>query len=238
MMQPIRRRETTRRVAALGTLSAVGMALGSTEADAGIIVTNVNQDIGFAPGDVPNVFLTNLPGKNASALIATSQFLGAKTHTLGFFGSSAPYFRIKTVVTSGHPFAQRLNAGVKWGSIGGGQHSYGLITVRTSNGAGPNQGTFTDKYFAFEFKDQSQGDALRYGWIEGSLTDNSYDKMTYHLTAYAYDNTGAQIAMGDRGQAVPEPMTANLMLLGGALVSGAAGVRRWKQAKDTSEATA
>jgi PEP-CTERM motif len=236
MKRPIRRRETTRRVASLGALSAVGLALAGTEVDAGIIVTNVNQNIGFGPSDVSSVTMSNLPGGNSGVVVAASQYLGTKIRSLGVFGSLAHYFRIKTFQSSGDRFALRLNAGMKWGSIGGGKYSYGLANVKTSKGSGPNVGTFTDKYFAFEFKDSSQGDALRYGWIEGSLTDDTYGNMTYHFTACAYDDTGAQIAMGQAS--VPEPATANLMLLGGALVVGAAGVRRWKRAKATGEATA
>jgi hypothetical protein len=220
-------------VAALGALSAAGLALAGGEAEADIIVTDVNRDIGYAHGDVANIFLNNLPGLKSLVLVGTSQFVGNKTRSIGFFGSSAPYFRIKTFRSDSLPFAQRLDAGAKWGTIGGGNHSYGLVSLRSSHGSGPNLGTFTDKYFAFEFQDSTHGNALRFGWVEGSLTDNSFGNMTYHLTAYAYDNTGAQIAMGDRGQgpAVPEPATAALALLGGALVAGAAGVRRWKQAR-------
>ncbi|MFM9065852.1 MAG: PEP-CTERM sorting domain-containing protein [Planctomycetota bacterium] len=55
----------------------------------------------------------------------------------------------------------------------------------------------------------------------------------------AYDNTGALLAPGDVGgsnNAVPEPATAAMFAMGGALVLGARGLRRWREQRATAAA--
>jgi hypothetical protein len=94
-----------------------------------------------------------------------------------------------------------------------------------------NSGGFGPSYVAFEFKDSTQADSMRYGWVglsmvNGNLfTGNDYPRMT--VSGWAFDNSGAQIQMGDTGP-VPEPSATALLALG-ALMLGAKGVRAWRR---------
>ena len=229
MIRTDHRRESGRRLAALGALSSAGLAIAGSEAEAGIVVTTVNQDIGFAAGDLSSLELTGLPTVNFNVLIARTTYPGGRSRSLVVSGAGVKGFQLgdfKTTV-SNLSFASRFAKGATLNQAAI-KRSGGYITIATKSGSSASS-KFTDKYFLFSFKDASN--KVLYGWIEGSLTDNTYDSMTYHLTSYAYDDTGAAIHAGDTGAAVPEPGTASLGLLGAALVGGAAGVRRWKEAK-------
>ena len=82
------------------------------------------------------------------------------------------------------------------------------------------------KYLLFSF---SNNGTTNYGWIELLSTTAAFSsqKSAYSATLgdWAYDDTGATITAG---QTVPEPASAALAM-GGALVAGAAGLRRWRK---------
>jgi hypothetical protein len=216
----------------LASLSAAGLALaGGAEAQAAIIVTNVNQDFGFAQGD-KNSGTFMLPNKGSFGI--NTQLGPFLTHRLQIRSKSSNFHfkttRLPTVLRNNTAtFAQRVPAGRTWNQINGSSRRIGVINSVSSMGAAA-VGKFTNEYFAFVFfANQSL-----YGWIKGSLTDNSFAKLTYHLDSYAYDNTGAKIATGQLPAEVPEPATA-LLALSGALVAGAAGVRRWRAARTAAQ---
>ncbi len=102
---------------------------------------------------------------------------------------------------------------------------------------GFNGTAYSNLYLAFEFKDSTQsGTPMRYGWAKLSLangplsTGNNFPALT--INGWAYDNSGAQIHMGDQGP-VPEPSTTALLALG-ALAFGAKGVRAWRRNRAAS----
>ena len=122
-------------------------------------------------------------------------------------------------VGSGSSYAKPIAPGVTWNGAGGGSTTISVQAQTSGGGLTP----FSDEYYLFYFVDSSS--AKHYGWIFGSLTSNSY-----HLTSYAYDTTPNQVvAAGDTvGSTVPEPSSLALGAMG-ALVLGAAGVRKWKK---------
>jgi len=132
-------------------------------------------------------------------------------------------------------FAKRANAGATWSAIGTQAKTGGLIGKRVSyfylssltGGGVYGPGSFTDKYVAFKFQDSTAGNADRYGWALLSMNIDSGTGPDVTLQRWAYDNTGAKIAMG---AVVPEPTSAALVMFG-ALAFGAMGVRRWRAQK-------
>ncbi|MGA0041030.1 MAG: hypothetical protein ACO3NZ_14385 [Pirellulales bacterium] len=99
--------------------------------------------------------------------------------------------------------------------------------VNGGNGRNSGNAAFSgsSKYLLFSFDNSG---TTNYGWIEltATTTGASAGKCRYSATLgdWAYDNSGVQIVAG----AVPEPATATLAM-GGALVAGAAGLRRWRK---------
>lgn len=175
-----------RRLASLCILSAAGVAgLGIERADGAIIVTNVNTSVGFAAGDSVEADLTLAGGHIAG--VFTTTFAGV-SHSLVFGATSGASFKVKSQQRAGYAFASVLNAGVKFGSAAGGTVAGGYIEYVSSGGVKQGPAAFTNKYFAFSFVNAGQTD---YGWLEGSLTSTTYAGLTYKLTAYAYDDSGA-----------------------------------------------
>lgn len=84
------------------------------------------------------------------------------------------------------------------------------------------------KYLLFNFDNAG---TTNYGWIEitSSVTGFSGTVSAYSATLgdWAYDDSGAQITAG-QVPVVPEPSSAALAM-GGALVAGAEGLRRWRK---------
>jgi hypothetical protein len=103
--------------------------------------------------------------------------------------------------------------------------------VANTYGRSPNSG-YDHLYLAFTFADSTAGFADRYGWIEVGLSIVNVNPFgntggpNVIIYGYAYDNTGAQPTMGQRP--VPEPSSAALMVIG-AMVLGARGLRKWRQ---------
>lgn len=100
-------------------------------------------------------------------------------------------------------------------------------------------GGFNDKYLLFKFTNQDlTGDPTNYGWVKLSATRTGGDRtgMSVTLTAWAYQDDGSKIAAG--AVPVPEPATDAALAIGGALVAGAAGLRRWRRRRAAEAVTA
>lgn len=85
----------------------------------------------------------------------------------------------------------------------------------------------SSNYAGFRFTNEATG-AVNYGWAQLSLS-STYNGQPRTVLGYAYENTGLAIAAG----VVPEPGTTAMLGLG-ALSLGAAGVRRWRKAKQVA----
>jgi hypothetical protein len=88
----------------------------------------------------------------------------------------------------------------------------------------------SSKYLLFQFTNLS---TTNFGWIELTNATTGVTgalKSAYSVTLgqWAYDDSGAPILAGQEVAPVPEPATATLAM-GGALVAGAAGLRRWRK---------
>lgn len=170
------------------------------------------------------------PQANSTYSIAfpgTAQF-GFNTHTHQTAISSsrlitgrqqAGYVRIKTQAS----FFAMASAGKTWNQIAGNVQQNGFAAGANYNTAFPP--SYNDKYLLFRFQDSTQGNALRYGWVEISLANpvggNGPD---IAIEGYAWDTTGTMITSGQ----VPEPSATALLALG-ALTLGAKGLRSWRK---------
>jgi hypothetical protein len=204
--------------------AAVALLAVDQSADAGtIVVQNPNVTVGFNAGDLSK-FNFNLNTGNPGGMKSQGMALirgggGTSSRSIhiadgGGNGGGPAFFK-----TIGNNTAKPFAAGVTWNGVGGDITEIFVSAQTSSAGATP----FTNEYYLFYFEDSSN--AKHYGWILGSLTSNSY-----HLTSYAYETTaGVTIAAGDTvGSTVPEPSSLALGAMG-ALVLGAAGVRKWKK---------
>lgn len=209
-------------------------ALAGSAVNAQIVVVPVNQNIGFAPGDLSS-FTSALPGANQFTLQKV-QLFGIATSN-GFFKSnillnglwfSNSYVKVRA---QGYFTAARGPAGKTFSQIGThSRNSSAIIDLVAPNG---HVNSFQNEYFAFTFQDTTKGNQTDYGWIQASLTNGAYNGLTLDIIAYAYDSSGALIKTGDRGIApVPEPSSSLALAALSALTLGAAGVRRLKALKD------
>ena len=90
-----------------------------------------------------------------------------------------------------------------------------------------NNGTY---YIAFDVEDQSNRNAVYYGWMNVTVVGaqaDSYDPLvTFTLNEYAYDNTGASVLVGQTAAApIPEPGTWAAM----AIFAGGAAYAGWRR---------
>lgn len=171
------------------------------------------------------------PLANASYVIDTlpgTAQLGFHTHTRATVVSSsrsitgrqqAGYIRMKTNAS----FVVMADAGKTWSQIGG--IARGSVRAAAARYGTAFPASYNDKYLLFRFRDSTQGNTLRYGWVEVSLANpvggNGPD---IAIEGYAYDSTGASITTGQ----VPEPSATALLALG-ALALGAKGLRNWRK---------
>ena len=202
--------------------AAVALLAVDQSADAGtMVVQNPNVTVGHNAGDLAR-FAFNLNTGNPGGMKSKGMVLTQSTSFGVIFANGAGQNRgpawFKTV-GSGSSYAKPIAPGVTWNGAGGGSTTISVQAQTSGGGLTP----FSDEYYLFYFVDSSS--AKHYGWIFGSLTSNSY-----HLTSYAYDTTPNQVvAAGDTvGSTVPEPSSLALGAMG-ALVLGAAGVRKWKK---------
>jgi hypothetical protein len=125
-------------------------------------------------------------------------------------------------------FALHRGKGAAWAN----QSLYAnvAVAIAASYANGPaSYGQIDHEYLAFGFYDTTAGNAFRYGWLEVSMANaplhGGFAYPTLTIYGYAYDNTGAKLAMGD---GVPEPSSAAVLALG-AMALGAKGLRAWRR---------
>jgi hypothetical protein len=147
---------------------------------------------------------------------------------------TAGYVRLLTKPTHNGFFLVRANAGQTWNTV---KNQPGVLVSKFGS-AGYNNYLHSaaypvsfpgDKYYMFEFKDSTQGNAMRYGWLWVGLANPRGGNLDLAINGYAYDTTGLRLGAGQ----VPEPSAPALLALG-ALVFGSKGLRSWRKNRPTN----
>jgi len=226
------------------TAAAGALAAGSA-AQAQTVFTQVDQFVGFTGGVATAPYDFSIAG-GFGFNIGTSQFPihstgGAAFPTFIVQASSnhSSYFKMKTFVsnpTVGATFQRAAPAGgaSTWATNSNNAVSIADFLIQQgSTSANATQqypvpsGT---QYFLFQFGTGVPGQP-DYGWLAGTLQDAGTGNFGIQIDTIAYNTDHSFLATPP---SVPEPASAGLLALG-ALVSGAAGTRRFKRGRVTRE---
>ncbi|GDX97495.1 hypothetical protein LBMAG47_31600 [Planctomycetia bacterium] len=221
---------------------AAAVPLVEAPADAAIISSSSLSGTVISWNQTPSVTVSSLPGSGGFKISTRATANGGPEGggSSGFFGVviawegagngkfqrggsylNQAYLAPKDFpVNAGAFTAQEAFANVNLGNL-----SYGGLS---NSGNAAFSGS--SKYLLFQFTNLS---TTNFGWIEltsattGVTTGEPKSLYSVTLGQWAYDDSGAQILAG-QVVPVPEPATATLAM-GGALVAGAAGLRRWRK---------
>ena len=211
------------KLVSLLALATGAVAIPQTS-EADVIVTDLSAspvNIGFLANT--SFIINNLPGTAAikflfgihGSLSTESRWILAGQAYVG------AYLHLKTNAF----LVLHVPQGMTWNNIGGVEKAVGTVGYAYYNSHLPN--SFSHDYLLFKFQDSTQGNALKYGWVDVSFNNSNLstgEGPQLTIWRYAYDTTGAVLAAG----AVPEPGSVSLLALG-ALALGAKGVRSWKR---------
>lgn len=201
-------------------------ALAGSVANAQVTVVPINETVGFN-ADVTS-FISSLPG--------TSQFTLA-LHTTATSNGIAGGIQLKKAagnwalaVNSGSYL--NFAAGRKFSTIAatGNVKSNAQFVSFAHNGTSAQSAGYngiSPSYVSFQFTDTANSNQIDYGWIELGLVSFGSNHAYVSVIEYAYDLSGNQLA-GGQTTSVPEPSQAVALAAFGALILGAAGVRRLK----------
>jgi hypothetical protein len=242
------RRRSTRSASVRSILALAGGAaalpLAESSADAAIIVDSSLSGtvIGWntGAGQTPSVTANSLPGGGGFTINtrATTNGGGSNSGSVGVVaawnGAGSGVFR-RSPGPGGAFFNAYLASLSATVAEGTGATALANVNLGYSTGSNLGNALFSgppSKYLLFSFDNSG---TTNYGWIEltatttgvagsGTAGDPFLSGYSATLGDWAYDNSGVKILAG----AVPEPATAALAM-GGALVAGAAGLRRWRK---------
>jgi len=159
--------------------------------------------------------------------------IGFNTHHRGNFsttstrwitgGQQAGYVKVLSQAF----ILQAANPGQVWSTFKNGKVVTDFATAAYATFYAGVPGSFSGKYYLFEFKDSTQANAMCYGWISVGLANRDNSSIDLAVNGWAYETSpGVMLGAGQ----VPEP-TAPALLALGALVFGSKGLRKWRKNK-------
>lgn len=256
-----RKAKTKTKLASISALGAGAVALcGPSPAVAGSIVDFKGMDTNL-PTTVGAFSSSNFASKGMGANSARFVFHTFSSGRSGSYAAGINFAgagkgaALRFATTSGH--LAIVGPGMTWSGFSHSNRGFGRVATqrsrytftRTTDGGTTSTqvrfrtgltGSFSNQFALFEF---NNGGVENFGWVQLSLSwfgDFILDEKVHGkeigtfalpfltVSDYAYDSSGAFIPAGDTG--VPEPDSFELAGLG-ALMLGAAGVRRWRTAK-------
>lgn len=249
------RRRTTRSASVRSILALAGGAaalpLAESPVDAAIIVDSSLSGtvIGWdtVAGQMRTVTTNSLPGGGGFTINTRATASGKGSISpfgdpwfgvvAAWYGAGNGVFQ-RAAITVGTnaaylaPLSATVSAGVASAAFA--NVNFGFDSGGAAVDSGNAAFSGSSKYLLFSFNNSGTGKP-NYGWIELTATTTGLTGSgTPYVSLYsatlgdwAYDNSGVKILAGQT-PAVPEPATATLAM-GGALVAGAAGLRRWRK---------
>jgi len=236
------RRRSTRSASVRSILALAGGAaalpLAESPVDAAIIVDSSLSGTVIGWNNTP-ADSRSLPGGGGFTINTRATAIGGGSTSSGYVGVVAAWngagngvFR-RGGVGFNAAYLASPGATVAKGSDSAAFANVNLGTI--SGGNIGNAASGSSKYLLFSFDNSG---TTNYGWIEltattigvsgsGTAGDPFLSGYSATLGDWAYDDSGDTILAGQTA-AVPEPATATLAM-GGALVAGAAGLRRWRK---------
>jgi hypothetical protein len=221
---------------------AAAVPLVEAPADAAIISSSSLSGTVISWNQTPSVTVNSLPGSGGFKINTRATANGGPSSS-GFFGVVIAWEGAGNGKFQGGgsgiypaylaPKDFPVNAGAFTDSAAFANVNLGFLYSGGFSNSGNAAFSGSSKYLLFRFTNLSTSQ-VNFGWIE--LTDATTGvtgvepKSLYSVTLgqWAYDDSGAEILAGQEVAPVPEPATATLAM-GGALVAGAAGLRRWRK---------
>jgi len=209
-------------------LAALLSLAGLFQVPAAVIYTNVSGQYSFGTGNLPGsiVLTLDLPGVNDLAIIDFT-YTSSNYYQLTILnpGTAA----IPAYIWSGLYWASSLTFNETWDDlpVGHTETTNGANITRMEQTGNTEYGLRSDPtYLPFRFTDSTDS-STKYGYI--ALTTNKSGtgptaQLNLDVSGYAYDNSGAMIAMG----AIPEPSPALSVMVG---ILGIAAALRWRHSK-------
>lgn len=229
--------DTTKLVSLLAL--ATGAVVMPQTGSADIIYTDLNSSpvlVGY-DGSI-DTFIFNLPGTVQFGLHRQQTTLMSNTGSLTFKYRTVIAGDLGIVAQAPGAIQQNVNGIAVPQPFGAAWDQPGLVLSFTayvglaSEAAHTPLNGYDHQYLAWQFSDSDQAGALRYGWMEVSLSIINYPTgPNVTLYGYGWDNTGAKPTMGQLP--VPEPTSMSLLALG-ALALGARGLRSWRRDRDAA----
>ncbi|WP_309387783.1 hypothetical protein [Cerasicoccus frondis] len=205
------------------TLSVGAAALPSVS-DAAIVYSGtLNEQIGFGGSGVENYTL-NLPGTVGLTIERSSNAIYG--NRVGVYNNGGTLAQIRVSGTD----VAITGAGPTFNAVGLSSATNGRLGLVNASSATFGAGSFSNQYMAFSFNDSTAGGATRYGWAELSQIIGPTTDPLVTLHSWAYDDTGATIAMGAGASAIPEASTVTMSAFGALALGGIVAWRKRKQA--------
>jgi hypothetical protein len=227
---------------------AAAVPLVEAPADAAIISSSSLSGTVISWNQTPSVTVNSLPGSGGFKISTRATATGGPSNS-GFVGvfiawegdGNGKFQRGGSGIYPAYlaPKDFPVNAGAFTAPAAFANVNLGSVFSSGSGGFSANNrgnAAFSDssKYLLFQFTNLSTTQ-VNFGWIEltnatTGVTTGEQPQSLYSVTLgqWAYDDSGAPILAGQEVAPVPEPATATLAM-GGALVAGAAGLRRWRK---------
>lgn len=204
------------------------LVAGLTQLPAAVIYTPVTFSRTVGTGEIASTTLLTLDLPGTSTLNIAELSFGSSPRS-NFYQIYTPVgFTVPAVVYGSLYYWHSLNVSETWDNLPSGQTftSWGANISRLNQSGDESFLLRSDPTFLpFRFIDSTDL-STKYGYIAlATSVTGSGPSAQFHLniTGYAFDNSGAEIAMG----AVPEPSTALLAVIGSlAVVAGSRCKRR------------